>query len=50
VFLRRNPKIMGGAKMRFELKMCEECKFKSFCKKRKVYCEEYLILKKALEK
>lgn len=35
--------------MKFELEMCKECKYKSFCKKRKVHCDKYLILIKALE-
>ena len=36
--------------MKFELDMCKECKFKQFCKNKKVHCDEYSILKNALEK
>jgi hypothetical protein len=35
--------------MKLELAICKECKHKSFCKKKKVQCEEYSILIRALE-
>ncbi|NOW82527.1 hypothetical protein B0H39_000408 [Clostridium beijerinckii] len=35
--------------MKYDLEMCKECKHRSFCRKRKVHCEEYSILIKALE-